>query len=672
MNFKKKGLRYVLKAVLRKDVSEVVVAYPDRLTRFGFELIRRVCDSQGVKLTVLEEKPTQVGDHKPLPIDRGRHLWDNKAVESEKRPEMQKTYEAKLSLSDANMASLNEWGRQYGSLKHKLYQWVAQRGGKCKDYKTEFCNDPELEQKLLTRQFNAIAIELQGLIDGTRELLKLRQEELKKKLKAGTAKHKRAVRLNKQVEGGKKAISVRQKVSMEKTLMYEPANLTKLEKKLEEVEKRLKANVPGICFGTRKLFNAQFHLMESGYVKELTDAEKEGKAGPEIAAIEQERHLAGMLRWKADWVVARSHQVMFVGSKDERCGNQMCQASVLRKDAKLQFGKRGVVLRLKIRRPDVEDRKGTPESAKYLYLEIALSYGHEEILAALEKGTAISYRFHRNNETMEWYIQIMTDVADQSKTSKDKAHGVLGVDFNADHLAVTQTNAAGWFVKTWVVPMELEGKTAEQREAVLSEALKGVVDYAEEHQLPIAVERLDFQAKKQQMERKSKRYRVMLSGLMYARYQQLLAAKCARAGVVLIEVNPAHTSVIGRIMYTLACGKSVHVAAAGVIARRAQELSENIPPAARVAAGGTVISLVVPERNRSTEKQMLEWYASQIRETLYKEVRAQRGRDRMRLKSRQRCSTSTLDLSAPAVELGPELCSVSFLDDPCPSLDKSS
>ena len=62
MNFKKKGLRYVLKAVLGKDVSEVVVAYPDRLTRFGFELIRMVCDFQGVNLTVLEEKPTQAGD----------------------------------------------------------------------------------------------------------------------------------------------------------------------------------------------------------------------------------------------------------------------------------------------------------------------------------------------------------------------------------------------------------------------------------------------------------------------------------------------------------------------------------------------------------------------------------------------------------------------------------
>ena len=585
---------------------------------------------------------------------------------------MHQTYEAKLSLSDADTALLNEWGRQYGMLKHKLYRWVAQRGGKCQDYKTEFCNAPDLKHKLLARQFNAIAIELQGLIDGTRELLKLKREELKKKHKAGVAKYKRAVSLKKQVDAGKKVISVRQKASMEKTLKYEPARLKKLEKKLEVVEKRLKANVPGICFGTRKLFNTQFHLIEAGYVQALTQKEKEGKTAQEIEALEHARHQEGMARWKTDWEAARTHQVLFVGSKGETCGNQLCQARVLHKDAKLKFGKRGVMLSLKIRRPDVEDRPGLPDSAKYLYLEVAVSYGHEAIIAAVEQGAAISYRFHRDNASRAWYVQVMTHVADPPKTSKDKVHGVLGIDFNADHLAVSQTNAAGRFVKTWVVPLELEGKTAEQREAILSEALKSVVDFAQSHQLPIAVEKLDFQEKKQRMERKSKRYKVMLSGLMYSRYQQLLAAKCVRAGVVLIEVNPAHTSVIGRIKYTLAYGKSVHVAAAGVIARRAQKLSENIPPAVRVAAGGTVVSLVVPVRNRSTEKQMLDWYTSQIRETLYKEVEAQRRRDRMRKKSRQRCSTTMLDLSAQDVELGPELCSVSSLDGPCPRLGKPS
>ena len=62
MNFKKKGLRTVLKAVLGKEIAEVVVAYPDRLTRFGFELIRMVCEFQGVRLTVLEEKQAPAVD----------------------------------------------------------------------------------------------------------------------------------------------------------------------------------------------------------------------------------------------------------------------------------------------------------------------------------------------------------------------------------------------------------------------------------------------------------------------------------------------------------------------------------------------------------------------------------------------------------------------------------
>ena len=60
----------------------------------------------------------------------------------------------------------------------------------------------------------------------------------------------------------------------------------------------------------------------------------------------------------------------------------------------------------------------------------------------------------------------------------------------------------------------------------------------------------------------------MLSGLAYAQYQQLMASKCFRFGLELILVNPAYTSVAGRLKYAVPFGRSVHLAAAGVIARR--------------------------------------------------------------------------------------------------------
>ncbi|HKR40417.1 MAG TPA: hypothetical protein VJU59_12185 [Paraburkholderia sp.] len=72
----------------------------------------------------------------------------------------------------------------------------------------------------------------------------------------------------------------------------------RLRAKLARVEQRLEAHVPGICFGTRKLFRQQHHLDLAGF-------ESNGA-------------------WLHEWQASRSHQVFFVGSKDETAGNQLC------------------------------------------------------------------------------------------------------------------------------------------------------------------------------------------------------------------------------------------------------------------------------------------------------------------------------------------------------------
>ena len=53
MNFQKKGLQRVLRAIAERTVAEIVVTHPDRLTRFGFGLIEQLCKLHQVKLTVL-------------------------------------------------------------------------------------------------------------------------------------------------------------------------------------------------------------------------------------------------------------------------------------------------------------------------------------------------------------------------------------------------------------------------------------------------------------------------------------------------------------------------------------------------------------------------------------------------------------------------------------------
>ncbi|MFV2014448.1 MAG: IS607 family transposase [Candidatus Heimdallarchaeota archaeon] len=56
LNTKRKGLGRLIKLVTKGKISQIIINYPDRLTRFGFGYIKDFFNSYGVKITVLEER----------------------------------------------------------------------------------------------------------------------------------------------------------------------------------------------------------------------------------------------------------------------------------------------------------------------------------------------------------------------------------------------------------------------------------------------------------------------------------------------------------------------------------------------------------------------------------------------------------------------------------------
>ncbi|EHP71284.1 putative site-specific integrase-resolvase [Metallosphaera yellowstonensis MK1] len=56
LNMKRKGFLKLLRMILNNEVSKVVVAYPDRLVRFGFEIIEEVCKSHNCEIVVLNKE----------------------------------------------------------------------------------------------------------------------------------------------------------------------------------------------------------------------------------------------------------------------------------------------------------------------------------------------------------------------------------------------------------------------------------------------------------------------------------------------------------------------------------------------------------------------------------------------------------------------------------------
>ena len=111
------------------------------------------------------------------------------------------------------------------------------------------------------------------------------------------------------------------------------------------------------------------------------------------------------------------------------------------------------------------------------------------------------------------------------------------------------------------------------------------MEYARQARKPIVIERLDFQRKKAALEGESAKHSRMLSSFGYGRMKAYLLSRGYRQGVEVYQVNPAYSSVIGRVKFMERYGLSVHQAAALALARRLLGCREGIPCPADCSAG---------------------------------------------------------------------------------------
>ena len=179
------------------------------------------------------------------------------------------------------------------------------------------------------------------------------------------------------------------------------------------------------------------------------------------------------------------------------------------------------------------------------------------------------------------------------------------MDFNADHLAVAETDRFGNLVNARRIDAITYGKTGEQAGAVYGDIAVAIASMARAAGKPVVIERLDFAQKKAQLETLDRKRSRMLSALGYARAASMLRAACFRFGVTVLEVNPAYTPVIGVINFAQRFGIGTHQGAALAIARRGGFgiLGLREQPARRVGLvptrNGGHVAFDLPERNRS-------------------------------------------------------------------------
>ena len=180
-------------------------------------------------------------------------------------------------------------------------------------------------------------------------------------------------------------------------------------------------------------------------------------------------------------------------------------------------------------------------------------------------GKAVAYVLEDHGAY--FIIKAIVEMEEKAK-SEDTEQGVIGIDINVNHIAVSETDGCGNCVLLKTVKMPLDGKNRKQRKHQIDETVKEVVLECVRSHKPLVMEDLDFQKTKSKMRYGNRRQNKMLSDFATRKIEEAIVRRCWKEGYGVKKVNPANTSKIGKEKYSKRMGCTVHMAAAYVIARR--------------------------------------------------------------------------------------------------------
>ena len=165
------------------------------------------------------------------------------------------------------------------------------------------------------------------------------------------------------------------------------------------------------------------------------------------------------------------------------------------------------------------------------------------------------------------------------EVSITKDNGVMGIDINAYpfHLALVHTAKDGNLDKYERISLDklLEG-SSEKREYLSWQVAHQVVEIAKRERKAIVVENLEKLPKGRRGDGLPK-LRQRLQKWIYKALLQKIEIVAKRNGIQVIKVNPAYTSIIGKLKYAPLYNIDKDTAGAYVIARRGLGFKERLP-----------------------------------------------------------------------------------------------
>ena len=177
--------------------------------------------------------------------------------------------------------------------------------------------------------------------------------------------------------------------------------------------------------------------------------------------------------------------------------------------------------------------------------------------------------------TYETHWRVIVDYeVDTPKAIIGFDNGSIGVDTNIDRIAIAETTRFGNYLDSkTLIESRLKDGSTNKRNYDIGCLVKQVINLAKEKQKGIVFEDLNF---KKETTTGFKKLNRIKSNFVWRKFIELLERKCVQNGIAYKKINPAYTSVIGKVKYKDMFKITTHESAAYVIARRGLGFGEKL------------------------------------------------------------------------------------------------
>jgi len=187
-------------------------------------------------------------------------------------------------------------------------------------------------------------------------------------------------------------------------------------------------------------------------------------------------------------------------------------------------------------------------------------------------GNAYNVRLIKKDK--QHYKVIIGYKVDNPETIIDFSKGAIGIDINPDRVAISNISSDGNLIKSFTINNNrMFFSSTNKRNYEIGCIIKKIIKYAIDNNKGIVFENLKF---KKEFENQGRRFNRIKSNFTWKKLLTLLERKCIENGIMYKKVNPAFTSVIGKLKYQKMYNLSIHESASYVVGRRGLGFNEKL------------------------------------------------------------------------------------------------